>query len=205
MELLWPDQSPVRGGNRLSVLLTTLRRVLDPQRLIDFPGPVVADRSAVRLDLKHVDVDVERFLAAAAAAQQAEQSGRGDATALLRAAANLYRGDFLADDPYDDWAEPLRDEAVAAYIGVLRTLAARIADTDEKALHLMRLVHHDPYDEEAHLGLVKVLRDAGRHGEAHRRYRSYAQRMAELGVDPVPLNRARHCVEAVAGVTSRAG
>jgi DNA-binding SARP family transcriptional activator len=163
--------------------------VLDTDRRIPNPGPLVADRTAVYLDLKVVDVDVERFLAAASAAQQAYHDGLADAVQQLRAADELYQGEFLADDPYEDWVQPLRDEAKAAYIAVLRALAARTGDTDEKAMWLLRLVHCDPYDEEAHLGLVNLLRDAGRYGEAHRRYRTYVERMAELGVDAVPADR----------------
>lgn len=32
MELLWPDEDPKRTSNRLSVALSTVRAVLDPER-----------------------------------------------------------------------------------------------------------------------------------------------------------------------------
>jgi hypothetical protein len=38
----------------------------------------------------------------------------------------------------------------------------------------------------AHLIMINVLRTAGRHGEARRRYRAYEAGMAELGVPPAP-------------------
>jgi hypothetical protein len=38
-------------------------------------------------------------------------------------------------------------------------------------------------DRTAHLGLVATLAEAGRHGEARRRYRSYAERMDEIDVE----------------------
>jgi DNA-binding SARP family transcriptional activator len=190
VEQLWPDQPPARTGNRLSVLLTILRRVLDPQRRIAYPGPIVADRASVCLDLHAVDVDIERFLAAVSAAQDSCAEGSPDGAVRLRAAAQLYKGDFLADDPYEDWAQPLRDEVAAAYVTVLRALAAQSPDTDEKARYLLRIIHRDPYDEQAHLGLVRALEQAGRHGEARRRYQAYAERMAELGIDPAPDRRA---------------
>lgn len=189
MELLWPDQSPSRTGNRLSVLLTILRRVLDPERRIALPGPIVADRTAVYLDFHVADVDVERFLAAAGAANEAHMDGSAGALQLLRSAADLYQGDFLADDPYEEWAQPLRDESKEAHTSLLRTLAANSGHIDEKVLCLLRIIHGDPYDEESHLGLIRELRAAGRHGEARRRYRAYVERMTELGIDPVPGHR----------------
>jgi DNA-binding SARP family transcriptional activator len=188
-ELLWPEQSSSPTGNRLSVLLTILRRVLDPHRQVAGQGPIVADRTAVHLDLRAVDLDVERFFAMLDLARGSRGHDRPGAMTLLRAAADLYRGDFLADDPYEDWTRPLREETTTAYVGALRDLAAQTDDTDEKVHALLRIIHCEPYDEPAHLDLVRTLEDAGRHGEAQRRYRSYAERMAELGIDPAPSGR----------------
>ncbi|WP_319463266.1 bacterial transcriptional activator domain-containing protein [Micromonospora sp. RTP1Z1] len=70
------------------------------------------------------------------------------------------------------------------HTSVLRVLAQHAPGTDQKLVYLMRLVHRDPYDEDAHPELVQVLRAAGRHGEAQRRYRTYAERMRELGITP---------------------
>ncbi|MCW3844356.1 winged helix-turn-helix domain-containing protein, partial [Micromonospora yasonensis] len=188
MELLWPAESPSRTANRLSVLLSTLRRVLGSGRG-DGPGAVLADRSSVAIDLNVVDVDVEAFLVAAGEAQAAQRAGHPDAPRLLARADELYGGDFLADDPYEDWAQPLRDEAQVAHTSVLRALVQHAEDTDQKLVYLMRLVHRDPYDEDAHLELVQVLRSAGRHGEAERRYRAYAERMRQLGITPADRPR----------------
>jgi len=189
-ELLWPEQSSSPTGNRLSVLLTILRRVLDPHRQIAGEGPVVADRTAVRLDLRAVDLDVERFFAMLDLARGSRGHDPAGTLTLLRAAVGLYRGDFLADDPYEDWTLPLRDESTTAYVGALRELAALTDDTDEKVHALLRIIHSEPYDEPAHLELVRALDDAGRHGEAQRRHRSYVERMAELGLDPAPVTFA---------------
>jgi DNA-binding SARP family transcriptional activator len=184
VELLWPEQLSPRTGNRLSVLLTILRRVLDPHRRIGDEGPIVADRATVHLDLQVVDVDAERFLATVEAARVLGDDDAEERTGLLRAAADLHQGEFMADDPYEDWAQPLREEIEAAYLYVLRALVAHHGDPDENVLYLMRILRREPYDEQAHLGLVRVLERAGRHGEAQRRYHSYVQRMEELGLEP---------------------
>jgi DNA-binding SARP family transcriptional activator len=137
-------------------------------------------------------VDVEEFLAMAnAGLDRQRQPGAGpEALAELVAAESAYTGDFLEEDPYDDWAVPLREEARATYLAVARTLAAAAAGAgrhDQAVRYHLRVLERDPYDEDAHLGLVATLSGAGRHGEARRRYRLYAGRMAELGVEAAPF------------------
>ncbi|MFJ9607931.1 winged helix-turn-helix domain-containing protein [Kitasatospora sp. NPDC101176] len=184
MELLWPGQSPAAGGSRLSVQLSTLRRVLDPDRRIQHASLIDADRSAVAVNLDLVHVDVERFLIAASDACAAHRHGDTAADELLVAAEALYVGEFMPDDPYTDWTQELRDEAQTAYVSVLRARVTRSSDVDQRVSCLLRILRCDSYDEEAHMELVRVLRGAGRHGEARRRYRFYARCMQEIGVAP---------------------
>jgi DNA-binding SARP family transcriptional activator len=108
---------------------------------------------------------------------------------LLDAAERLCGGEFLAEDAYEDWATPLWDEVRNAYVGVARALARHAPDSDTAARYLERVLDRDRYDEEAHLELIGCLERAGRHGEARRRYATYASRMDEIGIDPVPLPR----------------
>jgi DNA-binding SARP family transcriptional activator len=176
------------------VALSTLRGVLDPERQLDPEHLVSADRTTIRLDLEHVEVDVERFLAEA----YAGLDGRGphapeDAVGRLASAEALYAGDFLPEDPFDDWAIPLREEARNAYVAVTRALAERSAasgDHDAAARFLLRILERDAFDERAHLGLVSALVASGRHGEARRAYRAYEARMGELDVEALPFTEA---------------
>src|SRR5260370_15361186 len=57
MEALWPEEDPARSTKRLSVLLTTVRAILDPGRRHDPDYYVVGDNYAVALNLAHVTVD----------------------------------------------------------------------------------------------------------------------------------------------------
>lgn len=188
VELLWPNEPATRGGHRLSVLLSIARRVLCPDRT----GPITVDRFAIALDLASVDVDLERFLTTAADAVEAHRQGRHDAPALLAAAESLYTGEFLPDDGSVDWAQDLRDEVELAYVGVLRAIADATPDVDHRTNSLRRVLRRDPYDEQAHVELVRGLHQAGRHGEAHRRYQAYVRGMREIGVPPVPESLCGH-------------
>jgi DNA-binding SARP family transcriptional activator len=192
-ETLWPGDDPVRLANRLSVALTTLRSVLDPEKRFSPDHFVIADKQSVRLDLDNLSIDVEEFLSRANAGLELLRDGRhAEASPLLRVAEDLYAGDFLEEDTYEDWSGPLREEARATYISVARALALESSSNGEHdgAVRLfLRILERDPYDEEAHLGLISTLVAAGRHGEARRDYRTYVSRMDEIGVEAAPYPR----------------
>jgi len=190
-ELLWPDEDPEPLGNRLSVALATVRSVLDPDKRYPPDQFVPADKSAIALDLDSVGLDVEQFLDAAAAAVRLARSGdAAGARARRETAEILYGGDFLEEDPYEDWAVSLREEVQATYIALARTLAETAAsegDADGATRFYLRILERDPFDEGAHLGLVEALISAGRHGEARRRYGFYATKMEEIAVEAAPF------------------
>ena len=190
-DLLWPDDDPEPLGNRLSVALATVRSVLDPEKHHPPEWFVSADKSAIGLDLEHVELDVELFLAAGANATRLARSGDAvGARASREMAESLYGGDFLEEDPYEDWAVSLREEAQATYISLARTLAEDAAadgDADGATRFYLRILERDPFDEGAHLGLVAALVAAGRHGEARRRYAFYATKMEEISVEAAPF------------------
>jgi ATP/maltotriose-dependent transcriptional regulator MalT/DNA-binding SARP family transcriptional activator len=191
MEALWPEEDPDRVANRLSVALTIVRAVLDPDRRLGPDHFVVADRHAVGLEVGHLAIDLETFLADADAGLALQRQGRTqEAAERLTAAEAAYAGDFLEEDAYEDWAVPPREEARAVYISLTHVLAehaAARADHDAATRYFLRILERDRYDERAHLGLVQAVAAAGRHGEARRFYRLYAARMAELGVEASPF------------------
>ena len=186
VQLLWGDEAdPERSSSRLSVALSTLRSVLDPEKSFAADHFVASDRTSLHLDLDHVSVDVEQFTDVARGAFVVSASGSGG-DERLREADVLYGGDFLPDDPFADWAVPLRDETRRLHAEVLRALAASAAPRNDEAAArcLLRLLEHDPYDEAAHLDLVASLERLRRHGEARRAYRTYCTRMEEIDIEP---------------------
>jgi len=170
IELLWPDESEAeRLGARLSVVLSNIRRVLG--------GGLVADRSAVRLDVSAVALDL---------ADLYDALERGDDPA----AVGRYAGPLLPEDVYEDWAIAARERLQLAVIGAHRRLAAAAASAsriDEAVAHAAAILDMDVYDERAHELLVRTLDAAGRHGDAARADDRYQKRMGELGVRPRSL------------------
>ncbi|GAB7193582.1 hypothetical protein NUM3379_42920 [Kineococcus sp. NUM-3379] len=193
---LWPEESSPRLAGRLSVLLSTARAVLDPGKEHPPEHHLRADRSAVRLDLTSLRVDLERFWGDSGAGLRllGEPGQRARALALLGRAAGTYRGDLLEDDPYAEWAVHEREAAALQHGRVLRALARcadEDGDTDAAVGHRLRMLERDPFDEDAHLGIVSALAGAQRHGEARRRFVLYRTRMAELDVEPAPFPELR--------------
>ncbi|WFE52398.1 BTAD domain-containing putative transcriptional regulator [Micromonospora sp. WMMD1155] len=182
-EMLWPNQDPDRVGHRLSVALSTLRGVLDPQRRTPTDHFVIAAHPSLALDVGHVELDVEEFLAEAAHGfRLAEQGETDSARATLLLAEQRYRGDFLEDEPYDDWSRATREEARRVYLRVVRKLASLAYAVDETVRHLGRALELEPYDEGVHGEFVRTLTAAGRHGEAAQAYRRYVEAMSSIGV-----------------------
>jgi DNA-binding SARP family transcriptional activator/tetratricopeptide (TPR) repeat protein len=190
MEALWPGEDPARLGNRLSVALSLLRAVLDPERRFGPEHYVAGGKTGVTLHLDVLPVDVEEFLAdAEAGLSLVRQGSEEEARERLLAAEAAYAGDFLEEDAYQEWAAVLREEARVAYVAVahaLAELAGRGGDLDGSARYLLHVIERDPYDEKAHLALVATLAGAGHHGEARRCYATYSARMEEIGVEATP-------------------
>ncbi|WP_158319360.1 AfsR/SARP family transcriptional regulator [Actinoplanes xinjiangensis] len=183
-EALWPGEAKV--ANRLSITLSVLRGVLDPDRGRPADHYVTAGAGGLAYDPHTLAVDVDAFLQLAHAGTAAAREGRADEARVLLSAADLaYTGEVLADEPDFSGAGPLRAEVRLARLAVMRALGGvhvAAGDLDSAAWAWSRLLADDPYDEDVALRLVTELTAAGRHGEAARQRRRYEVRMRELGI-----------------------
>lgn len=188
-ELLWPDDDPQRTGHRLSVLLSAVRTVLDPDRTVPPDHYLKSDRVGVSLDVTNASVDATRFLHDCAEAASLIRAGESAAArVLLDELDAAHRGDAFEDDPYAVWADGLREEVRAGWLRSQRLLARLAVDDDEPDVAvtcLVRLLAADPFDEPAHRQLVGLLVDAGRHGEARRAFDRWEAAMRAIDA-PLP-------------------
>jgi DNA-binding SARP family transcriptional activator len=191
-DLLWPDEAYDEVSNRLSVALSVARGVLagegDAGR---DASPIRTADDAIELDATAVDLDLARFEELADEGLRALRRGElGVARAALLAAEESYGGDLLEDDLDASWVVDRREELRQRYVSVTRALAGLVVtDEPDHALRLLlRVLDRDGYDESAHLEICRTLLRAGRHGEARRRHRIYAERMTELDLPAVPLH-----------------
>ena len=165
IEALWPDDlGSERLSARLSVQLSMVRRILG--------GGIVADRASVRLDLHEVRLDLDDLRRAVAADDRAQ-------------VMELYAGEFLPEDLYEDWSAPARDRARRAFVRAahdLATAAAANGDYEHASDCAGRILMADPFDEGGHRQLIAALAAEGRLGEARHAYEAYVDRMRELAV-----------------------
>jgi len=194
IERLWPGEFGEKANNRLSVALTAIRNATDPGRLRPGDHVVIGDRDSIALNIANVSVDVDQFLAEGARGQALIRQGhRAQGLALLRVAEARYTGDVLEEQPYADWALPLREEALAMYLsigGVLAGADAAAADHESAARRYLRMIERDPYSEHAYLGAITALRAAGHHGSAQRLYASYVTKMTDMDIEPATFPAA---------------
>jgi DNA-binding SARP family transcriptional activator len=193
VETLWGEPGgadPAVGLKRLNVMVSTLRGVLDPDHTYPAGHYVVSEDGMLRLDLAHVDIDVARLLTLVDSASRLDRAGRhAEALRHWRAAEAAYTGGFCEEDPYADWAVALREQARLAYVEAARKVAEAESAAGRHAQagrYWLRLLEHEPYDEHAHLGLVRALDSDARRMDARRHYHRYTELMAELGVEPSP-------------------
>ena len=181
IERLWPN-SDKRDARSLRYFVHVLRERLEPHGALEPPSSfVVATRGGYALDLARVWIDASAFeeLVTAGLAAYA----RGDVTAALdqlTEGMELYRGDFLADERYADWAQHERDRLREIASNGLRVLAGhgeRVGDLEAAGTSLRRLADLDPYDVDVHRGLLILHLRRGRYSEALRCYQALRRRM----------------------------
>lgn len=105
METFWPEARPEAARNNLHVALSGVRTVLRaawPEPLLVRVGDAYRIAESAR-----VWSDVEEFEHCCAAGIAARTDT--DAARHLEAACQLYLDDFLTDEPYLEWAAPVRD------------------------------------------------------------------------------------------------
>lgn len=177
---LWPrESSPDTRGVRYFV--HELRDQLEPDGAVDPPSSfVVSTRGGYALDTTRVWIDADVF--EQLVSEGCALAGGDDARArdLLRDAIAMYRGDFLADEPYAEWALAERDRLHDLASGALRILAEIETREDDLAgatSTLVRLTELEPFDVDIHRELFALLLRRGRRSETLRRYETLRRRM----------------------------
>jgi DNA-binding SARP family transcriptional activator len=172
-ESLWPH-ADFAIASSVRYYVHALRRKIEPQRGPREPSSFILSRSGgYRLNLELVNVDADEFERDISAGLACTESDPATAASDLERGLALYRGDFLADLPYADWAMGERDRLHNLACEGLRRLTEIHLDKRASASaiqSLERLASMTPYDEGAHRQLMELEIAAGRRSDAIRRY-----------------------------------
>ena len=186
--LLWPDLGRATALNDLRQALHNARRAIAPDpgagaRYLGSEG-----RSLVLCPRGNLWVDVEGFEQAAASAQ------RGREPSAYTNAIELYGGELLPEDRYEEWAEERRRELRGTYMFLLLGLARAYEEHGDRGSALAALrevIGEEPTSEEAHAGSMRLYALLGRRADALGQYEALAETISrKLGAEPSASSRA---------------
>lgn len=165
MELLWPDEHPEKSSKRFHVTLASLRRILQPDIKKGEPS-VYIRRSKDQYSIdpgKNAGIDIEIF--DALIKRDSENTDSLERLEALKKAATLYRGDFLAEQLYDEWTIQLREDYHEKLLTVLSRLISICESQNqlEKCVEYTRLyLENEKHDELYYQKLMKFYGQLGR-------------------------------------------
>ncbi len=176
MDLLWPELDVEIAANRLNGAVHELRQILEPD--LDRPA------SSHLLRLEHdilelanstmIWVDAEAFEQILKEARSSSDPKHIER--LYEEATNLYRGSYLLEELYAEWAAPRRDMLQRSWVGLQLNLAQ--LRTEQGALvsaieTLDRLRASEPTNETALQRQMILLTLLDRRGEALQLYKNH--------------------------------
>lgn len=191
MEQFWPDLPGPSARHNLNEHLRKLRRALNPDKAGGEDGLLVRSGTGYRLQFeREADFDVLEFERLLAEGRRAEEEGDRDrALARFLRAEELYGGDFMPDDPFDDALEFRRRDLRAAWRGLLLFLIDRDLEEKDYQAALARcraLLQADPLDEPVVQKQLYCYGATGSRGELLRAWQRFSEGLREIGPDVRP-------------------
>jgi DNA-binding SARP family transcriptional activator len=190
MSMFWPEVSPDAARNSLNVAIHGLRQSL--RAAVGDTAVVIHQGQSYFIEpTLDIWIDVEVFEEQLKAAHQHLASAEFvKAEAAFEEATWLYQGEFLADDPYEEWAMITRAHLRLCYIDALDRLGAlRLASGDYAGCIAvcLKLLACDSCREDAHCRLMRCYSRQGQVQLALRQYHTCAAALrTELDVAPAP-------------------
>jgi DNA-binding SARP family transcriptional activator len=190
IETLWPGPSSESNRQTLNSMLHRVRKLLEQDA-----GPeksdscILQEGNLIGLNNDTVWTDVGEFLSRIETAVRMKHGNeRKKSVEEYEKAFTLYRGDFLAEDLYEDWAGEARDRLRLVCFKALEDAAEisdSLGDKSKAALLYEKLFHADPCSEKACCWLMSWHLAAGQRSEAIRTYERCQRALSkELDVEP---------------------
>ena len=194
--LLWPDYPEEMARTNLRHVLRQLRQTLP--ETTGAPPLLLTTQQTIQINpaCPHT-LDVVRFTHLLTAARRCTHGDLAACPACLagyQEAAELYRGDFLAgfslydSEPFEAWLVVQREGWHRQALELFFTLAAyheAQGDYEQAQHHVRRQLALEPWREEAHRQLIRVLAASGQRSAALAQFAQCRKTLAdELGVEP---------------------
>lgn len=198
MGWLWPESDLKRARWSLNSAIYTLRKLLN---CMTVSSALPFDYILLEEDGYHLSPDVEvfsdteEFDARCKEGYRLEKAGLNpEAVVEYEKATQLYRGDFLVEELYEEWTRIERERLADAYTDLLRRLAINYMETgqlQESVQTCYRALEKDRCNEDTHRLLMECYVRLGQRARALRQYRLCEQALEnECGTTPSSEIRA---------------
>jgi len=187
---LWPNASPDSIERQFKVALHRLRYALEPSMdKTRGSSYVILKDNLVSLRKELCRTDLDEFLSLEKQGRRAEEAGDEQRAILCyRSAVELYRGDFLAEDLYEAWAELKRYQLRTMYIDLLYRIAELLeaqGRSRKASEYYKMIIKTDPICEAAYQKLMLIYSNGGMRAEALKVYEDCRKALErEIGVEP---------------------
>jgi ATP/maltotriose-dependent transcriptional regulator MalT/DNA-binding SARP family transcriptional activator len=186
LAVFWPEMPT---GRALANLYQTLYRI---RRAVGADILLLRDQVCRIAENISVAYDVSAFEKSAREALARAVTDRKRLTGLEKAAA-LFRGEYLKDVPVD-WASQRREEINQLFLAVIREAADEclsVCRYEEGRACAARGLEIDPFRDDLHQRMLKLLAAMGRKHEVVDHYQKYVLLLRnDLGLDPPLETRA---------------
>src|SRR5829696_790265 len=192
MDLLWPDSGRRAASNSLRSTLHAARNVLDPALGSRYLAS--EDESLVLCPGGDLWVDVDAFEEAAAMTRRSQHPG------VYRPAVQLYAGELLPGDRYEEWTEDKRAELRRLHLALLLDLAKFYEEREEyePAIEVLRkATAEEPTSEGAHVALMRLHALSGQPGRALAQFEDLCDTLSN-GLDTGPGATTRRLHDKIA-------
>ena len=184
-EALWPGEQP--AASALHQVLYTARRALQSTGEELAAACLTLHDDVITLTGDELWIDVVEFERAAAAARS------NSSVQALSAALELYTGNLLPEDLYEEWTTARRESVRETHLALLVELAELLAEQGDGAgavAALQRAVIAEPLHEHAHRALMRLFSEDGRRQQALAQYEQLRAALRQrLEADPDPETR----------------
>jgi two-component SAPR family response regulator len=191
MEALWPDCDPKVSSNNLKAAMHGLRQTFNTllKKERNFPY-IVFNQGSYQISPEILLwLDVEQFELHWETGRRLQSAGKQDeAIREFRLAEELYKGDYLADEPYEEWTLLRREALHDIYLNILSKLADNYlqkADHENCIVYCFKILDKDNCREDAYQRIMRCHSRLGLRNRALQWYEICRKTIeAELDTEP---------------------
>ncbi len=189
-EVFWPGAAWQKSRHSLYNSVYRLRSVLESDRSPYDSSSLFLIRDGMYSFNRHADywLDAAEFEDLCSRAREVSDDDEQAAIKLYRKALRLYRGDYLAENFYDDWVKGAQNRYRSLYKKAVLECSDLLLDAeifDEVRDICERALEVEPLDEDIQIRLIESLIEAGNLRDAKTHYERFSSLIyQESGILP---------------------